>query len=527
MTFLSNLIGQPVVDVAGDRLGTLSDFVVTLGDVFPRVSGLAVTTTRGRSLTSTGEVVVLAASQLERLDGRPVGLKALSSALERYEPVHGDVWLTRDVLDKQIVDPQGRRVVKVNDVQLTQIEGVTRLVGVDISGRAFLRRLGAERTADFLGNLLPFRLPERLIAWSYVETIDSDAQLPQLRLTVAHTQLAELHPADLADLLEQMPVAERTAVLTGLDLETAAEALEEVEPELQAAIVQSLDTERASDLLELMPPDNAADILAELTEEQAEALLARMEPAEAEEVRELLTYDERTAGGLMTTEVLRLGEELTAEEAIVRLRTEALETEAIWYLYVVDGDGRLGGVVSFRRLITASPSHRLSELMDSDVITVQTDTDQEEVARIISKYDLLAVPVLDEHAVLRGIVTVDDVIDVIEEERGEDLSRVIGADADELSEPTTILEAARGRLTWIGFALVASLFSGLLLRLYAESLVSAFALFYFVPLLLHLGTTIGGQSLAVVGHRLVGDPVPAHELVRRELVIGLLVGVLA
>jgi len=257
------------------------------------------------------------------------------------------------------------------------------------------------------------KLPRGIIPWHLVEPLDPNAAQPNMRVTVPRTKLALLHPADIADIVEEMAADERREVFEQLDVETAAEALSEVEPEMQASIVSDLDKERAADILDEMAPDEAADLLQDLPEERREGLVELMEKDEKKDVEELLTYDEDVAGGIMTTQFFALPADLTAQQAIERLRELQPDKELTYYLYVVDGDGRLDGVIGLRDLIVAKPDAKLSEVMDPHVLKVEASTPKEEVAALIAKYDLLALPVVDARRTLLGTITVDDVVEIM------------------------------------------------------------------------------------------------------------------
>src|SRR6266446_2769751 len=453
MIFLSMLLRQSVYDIEGRRLGALRDIYVSLNETFPAVTALVVTTS---TLSNSDRIIPW--SQVDSIEELPIHLTVKQSRVASYTPQPDELLLKRDLLDKQIVDTQGFRVVKVNDLKLAQIKGTARLVGVDISFSGLLRRLGVLAPVEVLSNVLPIQLSERTITWNYVEpiqmvtagtgqlapvmagasagaaTVGSHGIVPQVQLNVSHTKLADLHPADIADILEQLDVEDAGAVLERLDMETAADALNEVETPLQSELLSELDPEPASDLLERLAPDDAADILADLPPEEAERLLNLMPADESQPIRELLRYGAETAGGIMTTEVLSLSQELSVEEALVYLRQHSEHMEMVYYLYIVDDERHLVGVVSLRELVVAEPTTQLKDLMDKDVIKVQTDTDQEEVARVIAKYDLLGVPVVDDENHLVGLVTVDDVIDVLREEQVEDFSEMAGASVEEFEE---------------------------------------------------------------------------------------------
>lgn len=521
MVFISHILNLPVVDNKGQRVGFLTDLLIGPGDAYPRITAAVVTPSRPRFGAPSG-LFYVPAGQVATLDRPEVRLRVAAEDLGTYEPKEHELRVARDLLDKQIVDTQGRRIVKVNDVKLGDIAGEWRLMGVDIGLRAFLRRLGAEQTADILGRLLPIHLDERLVTWNYIEPLAGE--LDNVRLTVSHTQLAELHPADIADIVEQMAPAEGTAVLTGLDARVAAETLAEIEPELQARFLSQIESDRASDLLEMLPPDEAADLLSDLPEPQAERLLSLMAQEQAADVRKLLTYEENTAGGRMTTDILVLDRRMTVEETIATLREAEFGKTDIYYLYVVDEERRLLGVVSLRALVTARPGTLVGDIMDTSVVSVQLDTDQEEVARVIRKYDLLAVPVVDIQGVVQGVVTVDDVLDVMQEEAAEDIGQLAGSSPEGVGLPVTPLRDAIRRVGWLGAALAGGVAAGGVVQAFAGPLHAPMAVFYFVPLILNLVNALGAQSFALAGAR-GGDEV--RRVVRHEGAVGGFLGLLA
>ncbi|HTK07700.1 MAG TPA: magnesium transporter [Ktedonobacteraceae bacterium] len=450
MIFLSTLLRQGVYDSENQRVGTLRDVCVTLNETFPVVTALVVQKGTG------SRQLYIPWSQIHTIeeDDHKVPLSVKQEQIAAYEPYENEILLRRDVLDKQIVDTQGFRVVKVNDLKLAQIKKTARLVGVDISLGGLLRRLGMQSTLDMVGRIVPLQIPERTITWNYVEPLQmvqasttgsfapvlagavahAPGVIPQVQLNVSHNKLADLRPADIADILEQLDLDEAGAMLERLDTETAADTLNEVELPLQSELLSELDPERASDLLERLAPDDAADILAEMPEGEAERLLSLMPATESQPIRELLRYGSETAGGIMTPEVLALQQESSVADALLYLRQNSQHLEMVYYLYVIDEERHLKGVVSLRELVTAEPETLIRDLMDDQVIRVHTEIDQEEVAHIIAKYDLLGVPVVDQEERLVGLVTVDDVIDVIHEEQAEDFSEIAGTDVEEAEE---------------------------------------------------------------------------------------------
>ncbi len=538
MIFLSTLLRQSIYDIEGRRLGILRDVCVSLNETFPAVTALIIATS---TLPGNNDIIV-PWFQVDNIEESKIYLTVKQQRMASYTPHPDELLLRRDLLDKQIVDTQGFRVVKVNDLKLAQIKGTARLIGADISASGLLRRLGILAPIELASRVLPFHLSERTITWNYVEPIEvvrgGTGQLtpalagvspgtagivPQVQLNVSHTKLSDLHPADIADILEQLDVEEAGAMLDRLDTETAADTLNEVETPLQFELLSELDPEKASDLLEKLPPDDAADILAEIPQEAAERLLNLMPADESRPIRELLRYGPETAGGIMTTEVLSLSQELTVEEALVYLRQHSAHLEMIYYLFIVDDEQHLAGVISLRELVVAEPTTRLKDLMDEDVIKVKTDTDQEEVARIIAKYDLLGVPVVDNENHLVGLITVDDVIDVIHEEQAEDFSEMAGASVEEFEEEEHFsVRAILNRAAWLGVNVVAGFILALVLyQVFGNALtintqhiqtsgfmaglrspVALNGMICFIPMLLLTSGSVGSQALGVAGWQL-------------------------
>jgi CBS domain-containing protein len=402
MPYLSEIQHRRVIEPNGNEVGTLKDLAVVPQGQFPAVQWAILATGDGEQIVKWADM----AQEIGhlRLRGRREGMQTVALPPEALR-------LSRDLLDKQIVDTHGAKVVRVNDLQLSEVDGQLRLVGADVGLRGLLRRVGAEGLAERVLGLAGRKLPRGIIPWHLVEPLDTpDAKV---RVTVPRTKLALLHPADIADIVEEMAADERRQVFEQLDVETAAEALSEVEPEMQASIVSDLDEERAADILDEMAPDEAADLLQDLPEDRREELVDLMEKDEKEDVEELLTHDEDTAGGIMTTQFFALPADLTAEQAINRLRELKPDPELTYYLYIVDAQGRLDGVISLRDLVVASPQSKLSEVMDPHVLKVEATTPKEDVAALIAKYDLLALPVVDARRTLLGTVTVDDVVEIM------------------------------------------------------------------------------------------------------------------
>jgi CBS domain-containing protein/sporulation protein YlmC with PRC-barrel domain len=400
--FVSEIHKKPVLDQTGEEIGKLQDIIVGVGEPFPAVTAIVV---------AGKEPYVLPWDIINLFNRRVVSVTAHIKDLVPSAVSPSDILICRDLLDKQIVDINGAKLVRVNDLELSNVKGRLCLVAADIGLRGILRRLGLEKRGELLLSLFRYHLPHKLIAWHYMQMIEP--KLSRLTLTVSRQKVASLHPADLAEIISEVSQKERSVIFGSLDVDTAAEALHELEPQVQADIIDDMSKERASDILERMPPDEAADVLGDLPEAKAQELINLMEKEEAEDVQELLEHEEDTAGGLMTTEYLAFPGDMTVEDAIKELRLEAPNVETIYYLYIVDTEEHVLGVISLKNLILASPQARLSEVMTSPVKTLTLETEQKEVAELISKYNLLAAPVVDENMAMRGIVTVDDVVDFL------------------------------------------------------------------------------------------------------------------
>jgi CBS domain-containing protein len=403
MLYLSQAIGRPVLDANGEPLGKVDDLIVAVGDRYPPVTGLVVATDRRR--------IFLPWSQVARFDASGARLSTDRIDISRFQGRSDEIQLRADLLDKQIVDIDGRKVVRVNDLRLDDVDGRLHLVAVDVGAAGLLRRLGIEGAYRILARNLRLPTPERYIDWEDVDPVETS--IASIRLRVPHAGLTELHPADLATIIDQLAPRDRAGVLAALDDEAVADAIEEMEPDTQVEVLEGLAPERAADILEEMSPDDAADLVADLSDETRTELMALMERDEAEELGGLLAYPEDTAGGMMTTEFVAVPAELTASQTIDRLRELEPDAETIYYVYVVDPDGRLVGVLSLRDLIVAPPTTPIGEVMIDEPVAVDVTADRDDVASMVARYNLLAVPVVDDAGRLVGIVTVDDAIDTI------------------------------------------------------------------------------------------------------------------
>ena len=403
MLYLIQAIGRPVRDRNGEPIGSVADLIVALGDRYPPVTGIVVETDRRR--------IFLPWSSVESLDASGARLQTPTIDIDKFRQRPDEILLRADLMDKQIVDIDGRKVVRVNDLRLDEVDGALHLVAVDVGAAGLFRRLGIEAGSRRIARGLRRPIPERYIDWEDVDPVETS--IASIKLRVPHGGLAELHPADLATIIDQLAPRDRAGVLAALDDEAAADVIEEMEPDTQVEVLEDLAPERAADILEEMSPDDAADLVADLSDEGRREILALMESEEKAEVQELLAYPEDTAGGIMTTEFVAVPAHLTAAETIDRLRELEPDAETIYYVYVIDDEERLVGVLSLRDLIVAQPDARIADAMIDEPVAVGVLADEDEVAEVVAHYNLLAVPVVDDEGRLVGIVTVDDAIDTV------------------------------------------------------------------------------------------------------------------
>ena len=401
---LTALLGMPVTDVHGHLRGRLKDIAVATGPDAGKVAGLVLKTRTGLAIVPSHEVMETPAGTLElRSAGALIPLEDQGSYL----------YLRQDLIDRQIIDVHGRKVVRVNDVDLEWMgQGAAhllRVAEVEVGLRGAFRRV-------FQG-LLPRASIEKLsgkfsahsIPWQFVDVIEVDPAR-RVKLRIAFERLAGMHPSDLADILEDLPPAEREAVFTSLDEDVAAETLEEVEPKLQKALLERLDEEKIADIVEEMDPGAAADLLAELPEEQSDAILEEMEPEERQEVSELLEFAEDSAAGCMTTDFVQLDRESTVAQAVEALSHFDGDLESVAEIYLCDENGVLTGSVPMARLVIAQPQTRLSVLAEARVLSCPVNLRQNDLAELFDKYNLYALAVVDDAGCMVGVVQADHVI---------------------------------------------------------------------------------------------------------------------
>ena len=403
---LSELLGASVRDATGAVRGRVREIAIAPQDHPTRIAYLIVKTPDGERMLPPDCI---------KSAGATVRAATDAAQWDRFSPSDGLLLLKRDLLDQQIIDVHGRKVVRVNDVELesTPVNShlLLNVVSVDVGARGAVRRLSKGIVPAFTLRALLEKIPPRVIPWQFVDLLETDPAR-RVKLKIAYEGLAKLHPADIADIVEDLAPAEREAVFETIDEEVAAETLEEIDPDIQVAIVESLDKDRAADIVEEMDPDAAADLLGELTEKQSDEILQEMQPDERREVTQLLEFGEHTAAGRMTTEYIAVAETAVVDDAIETLKRFEGSREALATIYLTGAGQKLVGAVPLVKIAVSSPAIQLSELSEP-YIACAPDTPQDEVAALFDKYNLITLAVVDEHGRLAGIITADDVITML------------------------------------------------------------------------------------------------------------------
>jgi CBS domain-containing protein/sporulation protein YlmC with PRC-barrel domain len=409
MIYFTELQNLPMYGVKGEFLGNLVDVCVDPGNKGARVASYLVRTPHKGLLCITY-------TQIQSISVRAGQTNVARDEIRCYAPDEGLIRINHDVLDQQIIDVNNRKVVRVNDVDfdIEPVDGHTelRIIAVNVGLAAAVRRLLQGTMSKHRIRMISNALPNRTILWEFVNLIESDPAR-RVKLRISYDRLAELHPADIADILEELSYNEQKAVIESLDDETAAHALSEIPTRMQADLLESISTEKAADIVEEMPPDEAADVLNELPPETSAEVLADMEKDEASEVRELLGFEENTAGSMMTTEYVVVHETATVEGAIEALRNFEGHVESIQQIYLIDNDTLLKGAVAIGRIVLAAATTPLTELATGDLISVQAEQSVKVVVDLFHKYNLMSLPVVDEEGHLLGMVTADDVLEQV------------------------------------------------------------------------------------------------------------------
>jgi sporulation protein YlmC with PRC-barrel domain/CBS domain-containing protein len=406
---LTELLGATVYDPSG-AVGRVREVTLAPQEDRSRIASFIVKTKSGTRIVPFGAIVAI--------NG---GIRSATVASQWAEATatEGLFLLERDLLDQQVIDVNGRKVVRVNDVDLEFDQKdadpdhpVLRVISVDVGARGAVRRLLRGVAPKPALHALLGKIPPRTIPWKFVDMIETDPAR-RVKLNISHDGIAKLHPADIADIVEDLAPDERQAVFQTLDQETAAEALEEVDPKVQKAIVESLGSERAAEIVEEMDPDAAADLLADLPEDRTEQILVQMEPGAQQDVVELLEHREQTAAGRMTTDFLALPVHATVQNAIDSLREFEGGVEVVSTIYLVDSHGTLVGSVPLARIVLAQPDFPMLSLTQEPLILAHEGVEENEVAELFDKYNLQTLPVVDEHNKLTGVITSDDVISML------------------------------------------------------------------------------------------------------------------
>ncbi len=400
MFFVSKFQNNSIIDAANKKIGKVKDLVASLSSDYPQITALEIKKNGNSSIVIDWRFVrVFEESSIFlgfKIDDIPV--KTLKE---------DEVFLIKDLLDKQIVDTEDRKVIRVQDIQLSRINNTLRIMAVDISFRAVIRRLGL----DFLTHRLDTSPNINLIDWKSINLISR--KFTNLKLKVSQEKLSVLHPSDIAEIVSTLSPKERTAILASLDEGTAADTIGELDESQQADALSLLGKAKAGAILGEMAPDEAADVIGDLPQEKANELLRLMDEDEAAEVKELLEYPENSAGGVMTTDYISVNPELKAEDVINFLRKEEHNDDNFYYIYVTDPHHQLLGVFSLKELILAHPSQKVKTFMSAHPVTVSLLDDQKEAAAKIAKYNLTAIPVIDTFTHIKGIITVDDALDIV------------------------------------------------------------------------------------------------------------------
>ncbi|GAC1702400.1 MAG: CBS domain-containing protein [Candidatus Acidiferrum sp.] len=428
--YATELVGSEVYDAQNNFVGLVREFFIEPAEAPNRISHYLISRGRFRPLVAGHE-------QIASVTPGTVHLNVGERLLALYEPNEGWLAVQKDLLDQQIIDISGRKVVRVNDVDLaeqrpdgTPINGASgpanssigapdshdpsnhvelRVTQVDVGLPGAVRRLLQGVISPGLIRKLQSKLPQRTIRWEFVNLIEADP-LRRVKLRITHEKLEDLHPADLAEMMEDLSAAERQGIISSLDEETAAGVLAELDKRLTAQIVEKMDSEKLADILEEMPPDAAADLLAELPKERSEELLEEMLGQEANEVRELLAFDASTAGGMMNPDFVFIGEKSTRDEVLAWMRRQELNLDQLDTVVLLNHDARFAGTVTVSRLLLAAPEQHMTTLRMEPLLSLGPTADEDEVFELFDKYNLRMLTIVDKSDRPIGAITVDDVV---------------------------------------------------------------------------------------------------------------------
>lgn len=415
-----NITAKDVFDKYNRFMGRPYDFLVQLGGIYPHFSGLILSKGTFRKTFS-----IISWDKIKRIENQ-IQLNIAEETIrfsEEYK-MEGHISIRKGVLDQQVVDTFNRKVVRVNDIHLLRVDKDLRIAHVDIGMRSLLRRLGWEGFIDVVVKLLcpraRYLTRKQLISWKFVQPLEMQTKRGTIQLIVSQEDLAAIPPADFSEIIDGLDPPERIALFRSLDFETQVDVLNELEVDMQKDLMEEMDAQTAIRLLEKMEPDEATDLLGILSKSEAGRILSMMSPMHARKLRSLLKYDSDSAGGLMTTTFISLSVEMTVLDAIEKIRNANLDIEMIYYAYVLSEEGSLVGKVTFKKLLESNPEEKISDVMIGRPVSVSVETSAKEVAFLMKKYDLLAIPVVGEGKVVKGIITIDDVLAMaIDEAWGE------------------------------------------------------------------------------------------------------------
>lgn len=400
--FFSKILYKNISNVSGSIIGKLNDLILDFDADKPTIKAIEVKNGRRLSYISSDSLEFIK-------DGSEQYAIRLNSSNILVMPVpENDIFLARDFLDKQIVDINGKKVERVNDVRMGLIHGVWKLVAVDIGFRGLLRRLGVEYLAIRFTELFKIEFRNTLIYWDNVQPLNTGVE--NLRLSTSLNKMKTLHAADIADIIEELDSQSRTLLFQSLDNEKAAEVLEEVETGIQRSILETLSDEKASDILEIMPSDEAADILEEIEDTRAEKLLTQMETESSEEIRELMEYEKQTVGSLMSKDFVSFLPDISVRDALAQLKETRPGEESTHYLYLVNSKRKLLGVISLYDMVLSEAEIKLYELMTPNIKSLNDEDDIDEALEVMRKYNLLYIPVLDENREMVGTISLNDLM---------------------------------------------------------------------------------------------------------------------
>ncbi len=411
--YLSEILRKPICEENGEKIGGLYDLIIKVPDNYPEVVGYIVVKKGDKTL------YVLDSSSLIISENFQITCKHCTPVPFRNYDMEGKVRANMDLIGQKIVDTRDKKVVKIYDLHLINVEGVLRVAHIDVSLAGNLRMYFGSGFIKFisLGGIISILNKEELISWRFLNAIPSRNGSSKLQFAFKSNEIMEMHPAEIADIIEELDRYEQEALFKSLDKNKAAETLSELDDtDVQKNLLDAVGKEKAADLLEEMPPDEAADLLKDIDENKAKDLIREMDKDDARVVEELIKHGEDTAGGLMTTEFVTIPEDITSENAIDYLRRSAKEAETIYYVYVVDKNSRLKGTVSLKKLIISDKNTLVSEIMVKNPVYVHLDDNIEKISHVVSKYNLLAIPVVDRDRRLKGVITLDDLFEVVIED---------------------------------------------------------------------------------------------------------------